>query len=86
METPLSLEFVQLDSDISTLFAQKLTSIDPVLRSSGRLQAAVHCTAHSGVMGGLYRDKRKYAVSDRDSNPVFLFLLYFLKKLLNDLT
>lgn len=45
-----------------------------------------HCRAHSCVMGGLRKDKRKYAVSDRDSNPAFLFLLYFLKKLLNDLT
>lgn len=38
------------------------------------------CNAHSRVMGGLCRDKRKYAVPDRDSNPVFLFLLYFKKK------
>lgn len=44
------------------------------------------CRAHSCVMGGLYKDKRKYVVSDRDSKPVFLFLLYFLKKLLNDLS
>ncbi len=38
------------------------------------------CRAQSCVMGGLRRDKRKYAASDRDSNSVFLFLLYLLKK------
>lgn len=72
------------DSYFKTVFAQNWTLQNCQLQ--WEVQRSLRVVQRAVMRNGRFaqRWKEVCGVSDRDSNPVFLFLLYFLKKSLND--